>query len=251
VRVQAWQLARPRPRSIAAIAVITIAVVALVLAFARPAWAHTPTASGTTSCPDENHHVAWTITNPDAQFGNMNILTATATVGGNTYAVTGYDASVPPLGSTHANTIVPGDVTGTITLALHVRWDDGFVADTTATVDLQPPCHETTTSAPTTSTTETTAPTSSTTSSGSGGSGTTSPPVTGGGSPGSGSAGGVQSGAQPTGSGAVAAAETGSGTLPRTGAPSTNWALVGFASVLFGALLLAASSKGRMRFRRH
>jgi hypothetical protein len=250
VRVQAWQLARPRPRSIAAIAAITIAVVALVLAFARPAWAHTPTASGTTSCPDENHHVAWTITNPDAQFGNMNILTATATVGGNSYAVTGYDASVAPLATTHATTIVPGDVTGTITLALHVRWDDGFVADTSATVDLQPPCHETTTSAPTTSTTATTAPTSST---GSGGSGTTSPPVTGGGSPGtgSGSAGGVQSGSQPTGSGGVAAAEAGSGTLPRTGAPSTNWALVGFASLLFGALLLAASSKGRMRFRRH
>ena len=235
MRVQAWHLARPRPRSVAA---VTIAVVAFVLVLARPAWAHTPSVSGTTSCPDENHLVSWTINNdPDPHFGAMTILSVKATVGAIDYGLDGYDHVVPPAGATHGTTTVPGDVTGTITLVLHVKWPDNFEGHTQGTVELQPPCHETSTT--TASTTTTSTPPNSGTSPAS------SPPVSGGSTPTSagGGAGGIEAGGSPTtAGGAVQAAEAG-GTLPRTGAPSTNWALVGLASLAFGAALLLVSRK--------
>jgi LPXTG-motif cell wall-anchored protein len=236
VRVQAWQLHRSRARSAG---VITIIVVAVVLVLARPAWAHTPTASGTTSCPDANHHVSWTINNPDTAYGAATILSATATVGANNYTVSGYDAAIPPAGTTHATTTVPGDVTGTIHLTVHLRWADNFEGSATASVELQPPCNETTTVPTTTSTTttSTTTPSNSTTPS-------SGPPVSGGGgvSP---TGAGVTS--APSGGAAAAEAGAGSASLPRTGAPSTNWALIGLASFAFGGLLLAASSKRGLR----
>jgi LPXTG-motif cell wall-anchored protein len=237
VRVQAWQLHRSRARSVG---VITIVVVAVVLVFARPAWAHTPTASGTTSGPGANHIVSWTINNPDTQFGAATILSATARVHATDYAVTGYDASIPPAGSTNATTTVPGDVTGTIRLIVNVRWADNFEGSARATVELQPPCNETTTTTSTT-TTSTTTP-SSTSASSSSTTASSGPPVSGGGV----SPTGVGASTSAPGSGA-AAAEAGAGSLPRTGSPSTNWALVGFASFAFGALLLAASSKRGVR----
>jgi LPXTG-motif cell wall-anchored protein len=238
VRVQAWQLHRSRARSAG---VITIVVVAVVLVFARPAWAHSPSASGTTSCPDANHIVSWTINNPDTDFGAATILSATARLHATNYAVTGYDASIPPAGSTHATTTVPGGETGSIRLTVRVRWADNFEGEAKASVELQPPCNETTTvpstTTPSTTTPSTTAPSSSTSPS-------SGPPVSGG-------------GVSPTGLGATttapgggaAGAEAGaaSGSLPRTGSPSTNWALVGFASFAFGGLLLAASSKRGVR----
>jgi LPXTG-motif cell wall-anchored protein len=242
VREQAWQLTRTRTRSVA---VVTLAVLALVLVLARPASAHTPSVTGTTSCPDGTHHVAWTINNDqDASFGPMKILSAKATVNGTDYGVSGYDQTVPPAGSTHAATTVPGAVTGTVHIVLHVLWpQDNFDGHTSGDVELQSPCNETSTS--TASTTSTppnsgTAPESS----------TTGPPVSGATTPttAGGSPGGIEAGASTTAGGGVQGEEAGSGTLPRTGAPSTNWALVGFASLAFGAaLLLVARRPARLR----
>jgi LPXTG-motif cell wall-anchored protein len=239
VRVQALHLVRPRARSAG---IVTIVVVAFVLALARPASAHTPTASGSTSCPDANHLVSWTIHNSDRDFGTMTIASATATIGGTTYAVTGYEADVPPLSTTHATTTVPGDVTGTIDLTLQVHWPDGFKNHASASVELQAPCHETTTTTPSTTSPSTTTPSSQPNSSTTGG-----PPVTGGTAPssGGGGAGGEQAGGQGGVEGGVAGIEAGSGgTLPKTGASSTNWALVGFTAVAFGGALLAVSKRG-------
>src|SRR5690242_3276050 len=60
VRVHALHPVRSRTR---AVAVVAIVATALLLAWARPAWAHHLQVSGTTSCPDENHLVTWTIHN--------------------------------------------------------------------------------------------------------------------------------------------------------------------------------------------
>jgi LPXTG-motif cell wall-anchored protein len=211
---------------------VAIVATALLLAWARPAWAHHVAVSGTTSCPDANHLVTWTIHNvetlPDR---TMTIVSASAEVNGTTYAVTGYNSTVAPDGDTQATSTVPGDVEGTITITVHVTWPDSYTGTATGSVELTPPCNDTTTTTPSTTTpttTATTAPSSS-----------TSPPVTGGTAPSTAgpapSTGGVQGGVQ--------AAETGGGTLPTTGADSTNWALVGLTALLFGAALVGVSAK--------
>jgi LPXTG-motif cell wall-anchored protein len=210
--------------------VVTIVVAAVLLAFAAPAWAHTVAVTGTTSCPGGNHLVSWTIHNNETSADrSLTIVSATATVGGNTYAVTGYDATLPPQGDTPASTTIPGDVTGTVTITVNVRWPDNFRNHATGTVDLVEPCTETTT---TTSASTTTSTPSTTATSG--------PPVTGGTAPSTLAPGGGQQSGQQSG---VAGVEAGSGALPRTGGDTTNWTLVGLTAIAFGALLLAVSSK--------
>jgi LPXTG-motif cell wall-anchored protein len=206
--------------------VVTIVVVAFLLAFARPAWAHTVAVTGTTTCSDGNHVVSWTIHNNEtAADRTLHIVSATATNAGTTYPVTGYDASIPPQGDSPASSTLPGGVTGTVTITVNVRWTDGFRNHATGSIELVSMCSPSTTTTPT-STPSTTQPSTSTT----GG-----PPVTTGGISPSTAPGSPSSG--------VAGIQAGSGSLPRTGSNSTDWTLVGLTAIAFGVLLLAVSSK--------
>jgi LPXTG-motif cell wall-anchored protein len=230
VRVLALHPVRSRARSVAVVAIVATA---FLLAWARPAWAHHVAVSGTTSCPDENHLVTWTIHNVETLPSRpMTIVSASAEVNGTTYAVTGYDTTVAPDGNTQATSTVPGDVEGTINITVRVTWPDNYNGTATGSVELTPPCHETTTTTPSTTTPTTTATTAP--------SGSTSPPVTGGTAPSTAGPGPSTNGVE----GGVQAAEAGGGTLPRTGAANaTNWALVGLTALLFGAALVAVSAK--------
>ena len=246
MRTHAVHLAPPRSRSFGIVALL---VGALLVAFAAPASAHTVVVSGTTSCPDENHLVTWTIRNPETLADrSLVIVSATADVDGVSYPVEGYDAGIPPQGSTQATSVVPGDVTGTIDITVRVRFPDDFRAHAKASVELMPPCEETTTTTSPTTAPPTTAPPTTA---------STSPPVTGGTSPttagpspstGGGpgpSSGGPQGSAGPGQTGGVAGIEAGAGgdTLPTTGSPSTNWALVGVVAIGFGIALVAGSRR--------
>jgi LPXTG-motif cell wall-anchored protein len=216
-----------------------MAIGALV-AMAAPAAAHTVAVEGVTSCPDANHLVTWTLQDHYTTAGRtMTITSASATIGGQTYAVTGYDATLPPGGTTNATTVVPGDVTGTITLTLHATWSDGYKGKASGSVVLQEPCVETTTTTAST-TTSTTQPSTSTTPTSSA-STTSSPPVTGGTAPTS--AAPPSSGVLDTQAGVTSGAAAGGGSLPRTGQDSQPWAFAGVGAFVLGLVLLALTSK--------
>ena len=138
-------------------------VAMFVVATALPAWAHHPVLSGQTVCSNGDHLITWSIGNSETGT-TMNIQTATATLGAQTFAVTGYATSVGPSGTTSATTTVPGGSTGDVTLSVFAKWSDGVTATRTTTVHLQSSCTPlttTTTIAPTTTTTV--APTTTTT----------------------------------------------------------------------------------------
>jgi LPXTG-motif cell wall-anchored protein len=248
VRVQRWKTARTRARGAGIVAIVAAAC---VLVFAAPASAHNFTVHGVTDCPHGEHIITWTIGNPD-HFGPLTIVSATAEIGGTTYAVTGYTSPIPEGGSTNATTTTPGSETGEIHITVNGRFADGFTFTARGHVDLQPPCEETTTTTASTTTTSTT--TTSTTAPPT--TVTSGPPVTGGTTPATGgtspsSAVSPTQASLPAGQqGAVAAEEAGSGTLPRTGADATNWTLVGLATLGFGLALLALSSARRPAVRR-
>lgn len=146
--------------------VLAALAIAGLLVFAVPAWAHHPVLSGNTSCANGDHVVHWTIGNSESNHV-MTITSAVANVGANTYAVTGYSPTVGNGGSTSATTIVPGNVTGTVTLTVAATWNDGATATRQTTVELIGQCGGTTTttqSSTSTSTSSTTATTSSSTS---------------------------------------------------------------------------------------
>ena len=128
--------------------VIGVAVAAL-LGFAAPAYAHHPVLSGFTTCSDGVHVVHWSIGNSEAN-ATMNIQTATATIGAQSYAVTGYSTPVGDSGTTSATTLVPGGTTGTITLTVNAVWSDNFTDTQSTSVDLISNCSTTTTAAPST-----------------------------------------------------------------------------------------------------
>lgn len=184
-----------------------LAVCLIPLAFlliASPAWAHHATVTGSTTCSDSSHLVAWTVTNSQPRIA-MNIDSATA----DPYTVTGLPETVPPGGSAAGETIVPGTITGPVTLTVHVSWPDGPHKTATATIDLPDPCTVTTTSSSTTTEPPTTVPPSSV-------SPTTVKPRCG-----------------------------GPGELPCTGSDSGTETLVGIGAVGAGAVLVAF---GRKRF---
>jgi LPXTG-motif cell wall-anchored protein len=219
---------------------VAIAVGALV-AMAAPAAAHTVAVEGVTSCPDANHLVTWTLQDHYTTAGRtMTITSASATINGQTYAVTGYDATLPPGGTTQATTTVPGDVTGTITLTLRATWSDGYKGKASGSVVLQEPCVETTTTTASTTTTSTSQPSTSTTPTSSA-STTSSTPVTGGTTPTS--AAPPSSGVLDTSAGVTSAAGAANGTLPHTGEDSQPWAFAGVGAFVLGLVLLTLTSK--------
>jgi LPXTG-motif cell wall-anchored protein len=124
-------------------------IAAGVFALAAPASAHNSAVSGSTSCSDGSHVVNWTIGNDDPL--SMNIDSASAAIGAQSYAVTGYANPVSQAGTT-ASTIVPGGTNGTIVLTVHVTWTDHYSMTATAQVALQSNCSTTTTQATTTTT---------------------------------------------------------------------------------------------------
>lgn len=139
----------------------------LVMLFASPSWAHRPVLSGDATCPSADHVITWSIGN-NLKKQPMTIMSATAVLDTNstTYAVTGYTNPVDYGAPTSATTVVPGDLTGTVTLTIVGLWPDGITNPKTAVVALADPCAATTTTTtapPTTTTvpgsTTTTAPT--------------------------------------------------------------------------------------------
>jgi LPXTG-motif cell wall-anchored protein len=124
------------------------------MGLAAPASAHKAIVKGWTSCSDTNHVVIWSIGN---DFNTeMTINSATAQIGGQPVAVTGYTSPVGDQGTTSATSIVPGPTTGTITLTVHVSWPDRVTDTEQASVDLVTDCNHgsstTTTTLPPTTT---------------------------------------------------------------------------------------------------
>ena len=124
-----------------------------------------PVLSGQTVCTEGEHIVTWTIENSETSPSSpMTIASAIATVGATEYPVTGYTSPVPGAGSTPAQTVIPGSVSGTVVLTVFATWTNGEQATRTTSVVLDENCvppTTTTTEAPTTTTTE--APTTTTT----------------------------------------------------------------------------------------
>ncbi len=168
-RFSAFDRSRGSVRRLAALASLLAAfagVSALVVggsAISASAW-H-PVLSGQTVCTDGEHVVTWTIENSETSPSSpMTIASAVADVGATDYPVTGYTSPVPGAGSTPAQTIIPGSVSGTVVLTVFATWTNGEQATRTTSVVLDENCvppTTTTTEAPTTTTTE--APTTTTT----------------------------------------------------------------------------------------
>jgi hypothetical protein len=226
-----FQALRSRPGR--AVAAALFVATGGVLLLASPASAHTATVQGKSSCPDVNHVVSWTLRNHETLPSRpMTIESVTAVLNGKTYAVTGYETVVPAGEATHAQTIVPGDLTGVITLTMHAVWPDGFKATASGNVELQAPCVTGATSPkPTTPVPTTPVP--------------KVPP--GGGTPGASNA-----TAPPTTVGAVQGIEVGATTstapqsaLPFTGAHSDAYAFVGALALVLGAALLVSTTRRR------
>jgi len=126
-------------------AALTIGASILFVVGVLPASAHSALLSGRTVCGNGTHVIRWSIGN---DYGlPMTITSATATKGTTSYAVTGYHATVGPVGSasdtTSATTVVPGSVTGSVTLTVHARWTDGFTGSASTSVSLIGPCGST------------------------------------------------------------------------------------------------------------
>lgn len=247
------------------LAAVTLGAVAIiVVGTALPAWAHHPLLSGVTVCSDGQHLITWTVRNSETDHP-MRVASATATLGSQTFAVTGYDADLPPSGATSAQTTVPGGLDGTVTLTVHGVWPD-FAGNGSTSVVLVSHCpgSTTTTTAVTTTTeattttvgnsTTTSVPTtittsvpSTTTTSISGNTSTTAeatttttgtPVVT------AGSTATTTTSGQSTPTSASRVTDAGgpSGSLPFTGG-STNGAVFGLLSLVGGAVALALTIK--------
>jgi LPXTG-motif cell wall-anchored protein len=190
-----------------------LAIIAASLAIAIPAGAHNASVTGVASCSDGSHLVTWTITN-DLANKTMSV-TATSIADGVAYDVSVVTNPVPGGGSTQATTLVPGGITGPITITVVGVWPDEFTRTVTATVGLPDQCTPSETTAPPTTAPPTTATT----------------PVT---------AGGVLISTTTTEVAAVSKVTCGSSTLPCTGSSDTGAAVVvGLGLVTVGAGLIA------------
>ncbi len=132
-------------------AALTIGAVILFVAAVLPASAHSAQLSGRTVCANGDHVITWSIGNDWTQ--PLTITSATATKGGTSYGVSGYSSRVAPNVPTSATTTVPGPTTGSVTLTVTTRWDDGFTKTESTSVALIGPCmgsSSTTTMPPTT-----------------------------------------------------------------------------------------------------
>ena len=130
-----------------------MATVALVvLATAIPAWAHEVLLSAYTPCSDGAHVITWSMGNSETN-QSMQIDSAVATMGAETFAVTGYATTVAASSWTTGNSTIPAGELGTVTLTVHAIWSD-FQGSRSTSIDLVAQCgNNTTTSTASTSTT--------------------------------------------------------------------------------------------------
>jgi hypothetical protein len=220
-----------------------LAIVAACFAFAAPAGAHTAMVTGVAACSDGAHRVTWTITNDQPH--RAMTLAATSAVGGTAYGVSIVTNPVPGGGTTHASTVVPGGVTGTITITVHATWTDEFMKTVTATVGLPTHCSPTATTTPPTTTPPTTAPTETTAPTA-----TTAPPTSGSPTSGSPTSAGVlpTSNVPTTAPSGVAGVESGPGDLAFTGASNTGAVVaVALGLLMVGAGLLALKRRPSLK----
>jgi hypothetical protein len=233
------------------------AVAAVLAVAAAPAWAHHPVLSGRTACANGSHVVTWTIGNSESGPDKaMTIASIDATIGATSYGVSGYASPVPPSGETNATTVVPGDVSGTVTLSVTATWSNGIEASGQTSVELVDDCAPpgtTSTSAAATSTTSTTLETATTlapTSTTVGPTGTTTPVST---TPRSTVTTVAPTGSTPSTAGSpidtTATPANPDGTLPFTGAGALG-PILGAGSLLAGGAAVAfdrARRRGRAR----
>jgi hypothetical protein len=123
-----------------------LAIVAVSLAIAIPAGAHTFGVTGTATCSDGSHLVTWSITNGLEK--KAMTITATAEAAGVTYDVAIVTNPVPGAATTQATTVVPGGVTGDVVITVVATWPDEFTRTETATVALPDACSTTTSTSP-------------------------------------------------------------------------------------------------------
>ncbi len=127
---------RARLRVVGIVAVMALVTVAV---FMGVAYAHHPVLSGETTCTNGDHEITWTIGNSEGD-KVMTITSASASLGGDTFAVTGYSPTVDPSESTLATSIVPGTATGDVTLTVSASWTNGQTATRYTEVTLDSTC---------------------------------------------------------------------------------------------------------------
>jgi hypothetical protein len=241
-----------------------------IVTTAVPAFAHTTTLTGSSVCSDGAHVITWTIESLDTTLP-MHVASATATLDSTQqFPVDGaVGMDIPENTSITASTTIPGNLIGTVELAVHGTWSDLATADATTSVSLTSECTpgdtSTTSTTATTSTTEsttsttvegstTTAPTTSTTveSSTTVPSSTTTPstPITGEGSTVQSTTSTVVTGGlgstttSPPSDITAAGNPTGSGNLPFTGSTDSG-PIVGLTSLVGGAFALVFARRRR------
>jgi hypothetical protein len=238
--VRLKKLVRSRLGAIGAAALT--GVLALFLS-ATPAWACTVQVSGATTCIQPNaanRVVDWTIHNVESAANRpMTIVSATATISGTSYPVTGFAANVPPLGTTTAVTNVPTGVSGAavgegsqITLTVRATWPDNNKNHASATVTLMGTCPP---------------PPTPPTSPNSGQNHGTTPPTEAGSSPVTAATAPLPpgSGVEAIESGPTTTAAPSSAELPFTGNATAIYALFGIA-LFVGGLMLVKSSRSEL-----
>ena len=142
--------ANTRRGILAGAGIATVAVV--VIATAIPAWAHEVLLSAYTPCSDGAHEITWSMGNSETA-QPMQIDSATATMGAETFAVTGYATTVAASSWTTGHSTIPAGELGTVTLTVHAIWSD-FQGGRSTSIDLVAQCgNNTTTSTASTSTT--------------------------------------------------------------------------------------------------
>jgi hypothetical protein len=152
--------------SVVRVAVIAGLTVSIVVAFAAPAWADVATVHGTATCSNAHRVVEWSLTNGSAA-GPMSVGTASAQIGGDSFAATGFAASVASGATTSASSAVPDFATGTggpLMLSVNVSWpNDNFSTLVYASVDLGQACAASTATTGSQPTTTVTTPSPTTT----------------------------------------------------------------------------------------
>ena len=117
-----WGVARSR---VGRLALATGLVAAIVVALAAPGFACDAIVTASTSCATGSQVITWTISSDRTDL-EMDIAHALAHVGvapdATYFPTTGWAAAIAPGGTTTATTVVPMNMTGTITLDLYVYW---------------------------------------------------------------------------------------------------------------------------------
>ena len=208
--------ATPR-RTLGALALFGIVGIG-VLAGALPAAADDLALSGVTECRNGEHVITWTIANTQSTQA-MTITSAMTAKDPASYDVTGYAKTLAVGATTHGTTVIPGNVTGGVTLYVGETWANGNQSTDQTSLNLGEACEETTTTTTVMSTT-TLASTSTTTVA-------------------------VAGSTEATTAAASSTTVAATAQLPRTGTNNFGGAIAGSVMLLLGALALTLSGRKR------